>query len=251
MKRIPTRFFLLALPAILAMTAIGMAQSISVTPFKNNQHGNPGEIIETACKVENLTSNPITVRVVMTKKTATVPQGWDFSFCLINCYAPGVDSVDQELDPKVKADFDISWITNMTPGASYTEWTFTNLSNPSEKYTQTFSASTIVDGVDEKSVKPKALELSQNYPNPFSLAEAPAVVAIGYSVPRTGAVTVRIYNLLGREVRTLVNEVKSAGAYSANWDAHNNDGMQVSPGIYIYKLMSGSSTLSRRLVVTR
>ena len=81
-------------------------------------------------------------------------------------------------------------------------------------------------------ITPTQYNLSQNYPNPFN-----PTTKINYSLPKSGLVTLKIYNILGQEVNTLVNEVKSAGVYSVDFNASN-----LSSGIYFYTIKSGDFT---------
>jgi flagellar hook assembly protein FlgD len=66
-----------------------------------------------------------------------------------------------------------------------------------------------------------------------------------------GFVTVRIYDVTGRLVRTLVNEVKDAGAYSAVWDGRNEGGANVASGIYFYKMETSGFSATKKLVMLR
>ncbi|MGA2625068.1 MAG: SdrD B-like domain-containing protein [Bacteroidota bacterium] len=78
---------------------------------------------------------------------------------------------------------------------------------------------------------PKEFQLEQNYPNPFN----PTTV-IGYQLPVQSYVTLRVYNVLGQEVRTLVDGIQDAGVSSVGWGATNNSGMSVPSGLYFYRL---------------
>ena len=105
----------------------------------------------------------------------------------------------------------------------------------------------IVTGVDISHTPgvPVAYSLDQNYPNPFNPS-----TTIRYSLPSAGKVTLKVYNLLGQEVRTLVNEVQPAGNQTAEWDGRNNSGNGLSSGVYIYRFVaktgvSGSITFSQ------
>jgi hypothetical protein len=87
---------------------------------------------------------------------------------------------------------------------------------------------------------PKVYSLSQNYPNPFN-----PVTKINFALPKQGFVSLKIYDVLGREVRTLVNEVKSVGTYSVDFNAS-----EFSSGVYFYKLESeGFSDIKRMMLI--
>ena len=87
---------------------------------------------------------------------------------------------------------------------------------------------------------PKVYSLSQNYPNPFN-----PVTKINFALPKNGLVTLKIYDVLGREVRALVNEVKSAGQYSVDFNAS-----EFSSGVYFYKLEAdGFSDIKRMMLI--
>ncbi len=89
---------------------------------------------------------------------------------------------------------------------------------------------------------PRTPSLDQNYPNPFNPS-----TAIEFSVPRTGAVTLRVYDVLGQQVATLVNDMLSAGYYRATWDGVNDSGSAVASGIYFYQLEADGSVLSKKM----
>jgi hypothetical protein len=88
---------------------------------------------------------------------------------------------------------------------------------------------------------PAEFNLEQNYPNPFN----PKTV-IGYRLPVTGNVTLKVYDVLGSEVATLVNEYKPAGRYEVNFNAES-----LSSGIYFYKLRAGSYNETKKMVLIR
>lgn len=80
-------------------------------------------------------------------------------------------------------------------------------------------------GIDGKNPSPSRYNLTQNYPNPFNPS-----TTIKYDIAKTGKVSLRIYNTLGQEVRTLVNKHQAAGYHSVVWDGKNNEGKTVSSG---------------------
>ena len=91
--------------------------------------------------------------------------------------------------------------------------------------------------VEVEIVTPNNFELSQNYPNPFN-----PTTSIKFNIPEAGNVKLAVYNLLGQEVKTLVNGFRTAGAYTVNFDASN-----LSSGIYLYKIEMNNFTQVRKM----
>lgn len=88
-------------------------------------------------------------------------------------------------------------------------------------------------------------ELSQNFPNPFNPAST-----IRYGLPHAERVTLRVYNLLGEEVATLIeNELKTPGYHTAIWNGRNSGGERAGSGVYVYKLQAGSFTQARKMLL--
>jgi hypothetical protein len=88
---------------------------------------------------------------------------------------------------------------------------------------------------------PFGFNLNQNFPNPFN-----PETAIKYSIPVAGFVDLRIYNLLGQEVQTLVSDYKEAGEYVVHFRAD-----ELNSGLYIYKLISGEHVLTRKMTLIK
>ena len=99
----------------------------------------------------------------------------------------------------------------------------------------------ILTGIKQNNQAPITFNLEQNYPNPFN----PSTV-IKYSLPAGGNVTVKVYDILGNEVRTLVSENKGAGNYSVTFDARG-----LPSGVYLYKLTAGNYTSVKKLVLLK
>ncbi len=87
---------------------------------------------------------------------------------------------------------------------------------------------------------------SQNYPNPFNPS-----TAIRYSLPTDGIVTIRVFDILGREVRTLAGEYKNAGSYNVIWDSKDSFGSEVSSGIYFYNIKFGDNSITKKMILVR
>ena len=89
--------------------------------------------------------------------------------------------------------------------------------------------------------RPKLFHLSQNYPNPFN-----PVTSFQFTIDKCQLTILKVYDLLGQEVATLVNEVKQPGDYSVRFDAST-----LASGIYFYRLMAGGYVAVKKLVVMK
>ena len=83
--------------------------------------------------------------------------------------------------------------------------------------------------------------LSQNWPNPFNNS-----CAIKYSIPKSSQVSLKIFNTLGEEIATLVNEEKPVGTYELNWNAAN-----LPSGVYFYRLQAGDYVQTRKMILLK
>jgi len=99
----------------------------------------------------------------------------------------------------------------------------------------------IVSVEDEQSLKPEDYNLYQNYPNPFNPS-----TTIRYSITSPDLVRIKVYDILGREVKVLVNEIKQAGNYEIQFDASG-----LASGIYLYRIESGSFIQTRKMILLK
>jgi len=103
---------------------------------------------------------------------------------------------------------------------------------------------------DEKQMLPENFSLSQNYPNPFN-----AQTRISFEIPASGIVTLRVYDLLGNEVRVLFDKIAFSGFQSVAWDGKDDNGNTVSSGVYFYRLQHKSNdrmfSLTKKLAMLR
>ncbi|HSD62243.1 MAG TPA: T9SS type A sorting domain-containing protein [Ignavibacteriaceae bacterium] len=100
--------------------------------------------------------------------------------------------------------------------------------------------------VKQNGITPFKFELAQNYPNPFN----PSTV-ISYSIPEQSFVSLKIYNLLGQEVASLVNEEKSAGNYKVDFSTSGAAGDNLASGIYIYRLTAGDLVQTKKMMLLK
>lgn len=89
--------------------------------------------------------------------------------------------------------------------------------------------------------RPEFFRLQQNYPNPFN-----PTANIAYSLPESRFVRIKVFNILGNEVATLVNEPKAAGNYTVEFNGNN-----LSSGVYFYRMEAGSFTDTKKLILSK
>jgi hypothetical protein len=94
--------------------------------------------------------------------------------------------------------------------------------------------------VNEEKI-PEKYALEQNYPNPFN-----PVTRIKYSIPKDNFVTLKIYNTLGQEITTLVNEEKQAGTYEISFDATH-----LASGMYFYSISAGNFNQTKKMMLVK
>ncbi len=98
----------------------------------------------------------------------------------------------------------------------------------------------------ETDIVPESYILEQNYPNPFN-----AGTVIRFAQPVDGKVRIDVFNILGRKVKTLVNEFRSAGTHQADWDGRSDDGIEVATGVYFYRITTEGFTSTRKMVLLK
>jgi hypothetical protein len=99
---------------------------------------------------------------------------------------------------------------------------------------------------DANASLPSRFALAQNYPNPFN----PSTV-IRYSLPADANVSLKVYDIAGREIATLVNDFKRAGTYEARFDAGSVSRKALASGVYFYRVVAGSFTETRKMVLLK
>ncbi|MEJ2615268.1 MAG: T9SS type A sorting domain-containing protein [Ignavibacteriaceae bacterium] len=99
----------------------------------------------------------------------------------------------------------------------------------------------MVTGINEESVKLLSFKLEQNYPNPFN-----PTTSIKYSIASRQFVELKIFNVLGQEIQTLINEEKSAGSYQIEFNAAD-----LSSGVYFYRIHAGSFNQVRKMLLIK
>ena len=150
-------------------------------------------------------------------------------------------------------DFVISTIKPMDPGEN--DWI---ISIPvkiagrevvrTDLYYEYFIDGVQYSGKSELELKPipQSYHLAQNYPNPFN-----PVTVIQYDIPEDGHVELVIYDILGRQVKTLVNTSVKAGYKSIKWDGKNDHGITVTSGMYFYMIRAANFSKTRKMILLK
>lgn len=114
------------------------------------------------------------------------------------------------------------------------------------------SPGTTIDGQTTTGIEvvdnsmPVSYQLQQNYPNPFNPS-----TEINFSIPERGFVKLTIFDIRGREIKSLVNKEMNAGVYKVNWDGTNGSGVLVSTGVYLYRIVANNFAQSRKMILLK
>lgn len=235
------------LTSILIFLSVSLyAQDISFVPHDTLVYGAPGSEIVFEIDVTNLTASEQTVFIVRTENI--MPAGWTSSLCFDLCFSSEVDSIattstygSTPLAPGETRVVSLHVFSNSSIDTGYVQLEAGTFHNPNERITTDYTAITdpTIDVNDINVLN--SYSLLQNYPNPFNPS-----TKINYTVGEPGLVQLKVYNVLGVEVATLVNEQKSAGSYSADFNA-----AKLSSGVYFYSISVNNFTQTRKMILEK
>jgi hypothetical protein len=100
--------------------------------------------------------------------------------------------------------------------------------------------------VEKKIIIPKEFYVKQNYPNPFN----PSTI-IEYAIPKNEFITIKIYDMLGRNIKTLVTKEMPAGVHSVVWDGTDAEGHRVASGAYLYRITAGDKAVTKKMLLMK
>ena len=124
-------------------------------------------------------------------------------------------------------------------GDNYIWWGYDEANHPFYVATTLFGIETSVEQTSDQT--PAEFKLTQNYPNPFN----PSTI-IKFAIPQSEFVTMKVYDVLGREVSTIVNQSLTAGSYEVNFDASN-----LAAGMYIYQIKAGNFVSAKKMMLLK
>lgn len=151
---------------------------------------------------------------------------------------------DPDLGQRIKIDYSVNdadatgereGILTYSPENEDQSW------NDVSRWLYTWIGDAMVSDVEDGEQLNYTFELAQNYPNPFN-----PTTTINYSIPTNGLVTLKVFNILGQEVKTLVNKEQIAGIHKVSFDAS-----QLASGVYIYRLSSGNFVNSKKMLLIK
>jgi len=100
--------------------------------------------------------------------------------------------------------------------------------------------------VNESDLVPEIFALHANYPNPFN-----PTTTISYDLPEQAQVTLDIFDIMGKQIKTLVNQSQDAGNKIAVWNGTDNLGRSVSAGVYLYRIKAGEFSQTRKMLLLK
>ncbi len=160
-------------------------------------------------------------------QSSYLPSSWNWSF-------PGSNTTNSTQQNPANIVFS-------TPGTYQVSLIASNGSGSDTLIKQCYINVVTVSGVVNNGEAPESFSLSQNYPNPFN-----PTTNINYNLPNSNFVTLKVYDAVGNEIETLVNEKQNAGSYSVTFNASNYPS-----GVYFYKLVTEKFSETRKMVLVK
>jgi arylsulfatase A-like enzyme len=129
-------------------------------------------------------------------------------------------------------------------------WTIVATNGAVDVYAQNGPFTLTIDGsklnIDDGELVPETFALHANYPNPFNPS-----TTISYDLPEQAQVMLKVYDMLGKQIKTLVNQSQDAGSKTTVWYGTDDLGRQVSAGVYLYQIQAGDFTQTRKMLLLK
>jgi hypothetical protein len=139
----------------------------------------------------------------------------------------------------------LSFIDTMTEGESFFMYYVTAVKGIEESEPSNF-VEVIVTGIELSGELPAVTKLGNNYPNPFN-----PETTINYSLKDNAAIKLEVFDIKGRMIKKLVDGRQNAGVYSVIWNGIDENGHQVSSGIYFYRITAGSYRATKKMILMK
>jgi len=217
------------------LTPLVYAQEIQIITHGMTKY-EPVGTIEIVIDFEVVNISPFEQTIFEVRTLENLPSGWESSLCFGElCFAPFVDSVATTPDfqtPPVQPGDTLKtsihvFTDQVTVGTGYVQIEVGTFRNPEDRFVLDFTATTDPTVSMNENNLLNTYSLFQNYPNPFNPS-----TRINYNVGEPGLVQLKVFNVLGVEVASLVNEFKNSGNYSVDFNA-----AIFSSGVYFYSLL--------------
>ena len=233
---------LLTLILFLVPGNIVAQDSLEVIIHETTLTGTVGVEIVFDFEVVNKYTQPQTIFVVRTIND--LPPNWVSSLCFgLNCFSPNTDSVATET-PLLPGDTLIASL-HVTPlineGTANVQIQVGSERDPDDRAVIDYTAIATTTSIENEGEQPNEYFLTQNYPNPFNPS-----TKISYGIKEAGVVNIKVFNILGSEVATLVNEHKPAGNYEVSFGKN-----ELASGVYIYRLTVNNFVQTRKMILEK
>lgn len=160
-----------------------------------------------------------------------------------------VSPVGGILMPDESTDLEVIFDGTEVEEGFYTGQILINSNDPNNPSVSVLCSLTVGESdIDDETytVIPISFALSQNYPNPFN-----PTTEISFGLPVSGHTTLEIYDIMGRQVKILINKNLNAGIHKIKWDSTDNGGDHIASGVYFYKLTHDENTITRKMVMLK
>jgi hypothetical protein len=147
-------------------------------------------------------------------------------------------AAESQYDPRIASDG--------AGGAIATWCDYRDMATGVHIYAQRIYPGGALVGVDDSPSPFMGQQLDQNVPNPFNPS-----TTIGFTVAAPGRVTLVVYDIAGRQVRVLVDDMRRASRYEVTWDGKDGGGRAVASGLYLYKLETGQGSVTKKMILLR
>jgi hypothetical protein len=164
----------------------------------------------------------------------------DFQYYIVEKSSDAEFTVLESMETAEASYVDVNYVSSV---ANYYRVAAVDHSGNQSDYSDVVDVAVVA--IDDQ-LTPDVFAIHQNYPNPFN-----PTTQIRYDLPEDALVSINIYDLMGRSIRSLVNTTQSAGYRSIQWDATNNLGEPVSAGMYIYMIQAGEFKQTKKMVLLK